>query len=283
MSLPLNAWGHPTVSPLEAIRSGDMSEAIRLGMQGIFAEFLLPGVMVDALVETTWNASADSDMAGFDRRLQVELIGRLDNAKIRGLLDDRARHVARQVAPHATGGSLLDVGTGDGMVAWNLQKHFDQHLLSDVIDYRDPRVTLPFALAPEGTALPVADAAFENVLLTNVLHHALDPLFLLDEAARVASRRLIIIESVYGAADRLGEPKIPFCLPVEKQFVYTSYFDWFYNRVLHSDVPVPFNFLRPAEWEVLFGDRGLRIVASEDLGIDVEIVPIHHVLYVLEK
>lgn len=279
----LNFWGQPTTTPLEALRSGEMEESIRVGMRGIFEEFLLPHVAIQDLVNQVWDASDDTSMENFDRQLQSLLAGSLNEAKTRYLLDQRAHMVAGQIVPYLHGESLFDVGTGDGMVAWNVHSHFRRHLLSDVKDYRDPRVPLPFVITAEGHPLKAADDEYDTVVLTNVLHHALDPLFLLDECIRVARQRIVIIESVYGDEARLGQASHPFCLPRDAQFVYTSFFDWFYNRVLHCDVQVPFNFLPPQEWEQHFKDRRLTVAAKEDLGIDIEIVPIHHVLYALDK
>src|SRR5437899_2179728 len=142
MSVTMNAWGKPITTPLDAIRSGEMSESIQIGIGRIFAEFLLPSVTLRELTRRIWDVSADADMAGFDRRLQNELVGRLDETKIRALLDQRALHVARQIAPHLAGASMLDVGTGDGMVAWNVRSRFDHLQLSDVMDYRDARASL---------------------------------------------------------------------------------------------------------------------------------------------
>lgn len=277
-----NYWGVPITNPLDAIRTNFLPEAIRHGATRIFREFLLPKVVMETLLQDVWDAAQTPSMEAFDLRLQQLLLGKLDEAKIRNLLDQRAHHVAKQIRPHLTGSSMLDVGTGDGMVTWAIKDYFDRIQLLDVVNYLDPRAKLPFHRYDEGERIPEPDRSFDTVILTNVLHHSLDPMHLLRESCRVTGQRLIIIESVYGDANRLGEKEMPFCLTVEEQFVYTSFFDWFYNRVLHSNVPVPFNFLPPQRWEKIFGELGWRIVQSEDLGIDVEIVPIHHFLYVLE-
>jgi SAM-dependent methyltransferase len=278
-----NHWGHPITSPLEALQNNFLPEPIRHGASRIFREFLLPQVAIDELLKQVCDVSRDSSTEAFDLRLQRLLRGKLDETKIRYLLDLRAHHVAKQLRPFLTGQSLLDVGAGDGMVSWNIRSHFQRHFLVDVVNYLDPRVHLPFQQYDEGTPLPCADASFDTTILTNVLHHSLDPMLLLKESVRATRRRLIIIESVYADPDHWGEKEIPFCLTPHDQFVYTSFFDWFYNRVLHSDVPAPFNFLPPYKWDLIFSDIGLKTHHRQDLGIDVEIVPIHHFLHVLER
>jgi SAM-dependent methyltransferase len=278
-----NYWGHRVTGPLEAVQKDFLPEPLRHGAKRIFAEFLLPQVAIENLLKQVWDVSRDTSTDAFDQRLQRLLRGKLDENKTRHLLDLRAHHVAKQIQPFLSGKSLLDVGTGDGMVSWNIRSHFDQHFLVDVVNYLDPRVTLPFQQYEEGNSIPCADDSFDTTILTNVLHHSLDPMILLKESIRVTRHRLIIIESVYADCERMGQTEIPFCLTEDEQFIYTSFFDWFYNRVLHSNVPVPFNFLPPQKWDRVFGDLGLNAKHRQDLGIDVEIVPIHHFLHVLDK
>jgi len=278
-----NFWGHPITTPLDALRHDFLPEPLRHGAGRIFREFLLPEVEIEDLIRQVWDVSRDPSPEALDSRLQRLLVGKLDENKARNLLDARARHVAIQIQPFLVGDSLLDVGTGDGMVATNIRSLFSRHHLVDVVDYLDPRVDLPFQLYDEGTALPCSDNHSETTILTNVLHHSLDPMHLLRESVRVTNRRLIIIESVYADTDSSDKLEIPFCLPADQQFIYTSFFDWFYNRVLHSNVPVPFNFLPPQDWDRICADLGLIRKHRQDLGIDVEIVPIHHFLYVFDK
>lgn len=278
-----NFWGRPITSPLDAVKNSFLPEALKHGAARIFREFLLPEVTIGDLIAKVWDVSRDPSIEAFDLRLQRLLRGKLDETKCRGLLDERAQHVAKQLRPHLVGSSLLDVGTGDGMVSWNIRAHFAKHFLVDVVDYLDPRCRLPFQTYEEGTPLPCSGESFDTTIVTNVLHHSLNPGFLLNECVRVTRQRLIIVESVYADADRIGSAAIPFCLNEEEQFVYTSFFDWFYNRVLHSDVPTPFNFLSPQQWDDVFSKSRLSVLTRQDLGIDVEIVPIHHFLYVLDK
>lgn len=279
----MNFWGDSVVAPHEIIRDRLLAKPIRSGMERILREFTLPEVLVQSLVEQIQAISTVDSATDFDGRLRQLLFGKCDERRVRASLDMRARHVARQIEPFLVGNSFLDIGTGDGMVAWNFRGHFDRHSLVDVIDYVDPRVTLPFQLYADGENIPAEDRSHDTAILTNVLHHSVNPMHLLEDAWRVTKRRLIIIESVYGDTARAGETNVPFCLSGRDQFVYTSFFDWFYNRVLHCDVPVPFNYLSPQAWQQAFAEHDMHIAFRQDLGIDVEIVPIHHFLYVLEK
>ena len=264
------------------VKESTLIGPLQAGASRIFSEFGIPPEEVRTLVSAIWDTSHIDNIADFDRHLQQLLIGRLRQDKIRDLLDARAAHVCRQIVPHLVGGSLLDVGAGDGMVAWNLRQFFKEHSLVDVIDYLDSRVQLPFTSYREGDPLPVS-SPHDTAILINVLHHSDDPVNLLVETWKHTSQHLIIIESVSGDPNRFGERDLPFCLDVDQQFQYTSFFDWFYNRVLHSDVPVPFNFAPPPVWENLFAHHHMGLIYKQDLGIDVEIVPIHHYLFVLSR
>ena len=61
------------------------------------------------------------------------------------------------------------------------------------------------------------------------------------------------------------------------------FFDWIWNRVIYTDINVPFNFKKPIEWEKLFGAYGLFLRTSVDLGYDSPMTPEHHWLFVLGK
>ncbi len=277
-----NFWNQPITTPLEMVKRSLLKGPLQAGASRIFSEFGIEQSEVRSLVDTVWRAADIEDLAAFDWRLQELLLGRLREDKVRELLDARAVHVAGQISPHLTGDSLLDVGAGDGMVAWNIREQFRQHMLVDVVDYLDSRVQLPFRRYSDGEALPVSES-YQCTMLINVLHHSLNPEKLLLETWKRTAQRLVVIESVSGDPNRLGGSELPFSLGVDQQFQYTSFFDWFYNRVLHSDIPVPFNFAPPPVWEDLFARHQMKLTHKQDLGIDVEIVPIHHYLFVCDR
>jgi len=67
----------------------------------------------------------------------------------------------------------------------------------------------------------------------------------------------------------------------EEQHLYTIFVDWFYNRILESDISVPFNFQSREAWCNALLKLG-SLVALEDLGIDDKLGALFHVLYVLD-
>jgi hypothetical protein len=100
----------------------------------------------------------------------------------------------------------------------------------------------------------------------------------------VAAKRIIIIESVIGIHHAFENAKYELlALSDEKQIAYAAFVDWFYNRVLHDDIPVPYNFTTPDKWQATFVNSGMRLLKTVHLGQDIEIGPEYHVLFVLEK
>jgi hypothetical protein len=72
-------------------------------------------------------------------------------------------------------------------------------------------------------------------------------------------------------------------LPDEDQIAFAAFVDWFYNRVLHTDVPFPYNFTKGEKWQQVFATHGMRLVHTIHLGKDINTGPEYHVLFVLEQ
>jgi 2-polyprenyl-3-methyl-5-hydroxy-6-metoxy-1,4-benzoquinol methylase len=222
----------------------------------------------------------------FEGDLKSLLFGRsgqlAKNKKWNQALSDRARTIYGQIRPHMEGSSLLDIGCGDGRIsslARGSHSAFKQIHLVDVVDIVQEELKtaskLEFTPYEEGRPLPTGDKSFDTVLLLTVLHHASDPVGLLNLAWRAATRKLIIIESVVGIETEE--------LSNEDQIAFAAFVDWFYNRVLHDDIPVPFNFTTVEKWHSTFKDYNMRLVETKHLGRDIEIGPEYHILFVLEK
>lgn len=179
------------------------------------------------------------------------------------------------------GESLLDIGCGNGMIASLVKDRFQQIQLLDVVRYLPPELRLPFKFYKEGDPI---NGSYDTVLLLTVLHHSSGPRDLLKLAWAATKKRLIIIESVVGIHST--EPGVNYELVEssdEKQVAYAAFIDWFYNRVLHDDVPVPCNFTTPQEWKSVFAEENMKLVQTSYFGQDIDIGPEYHVLFVLQK
>ncbi|HEX8172497.1 MAG TPA: hypothetical protein VF824_18325 [Thermoanaerobaculia bacterium] len=145
--------------------------------------------------------------------------------------------------------------------------------LLDVVNYVAPTVDLPFVSYSGQGPLPLEQAVDCSLLLT-VLHHSEDPIALLHGVFEATRRRVIVIESVVPDEDSDT---------FERQFLVAALFDWFYNRILHEDVPVPFNYNSVHGWTQQVERCGWTVSVTKDFGRDQPLVPERHVLFVLDR
>ncbi len=137
--------------------------------------------------------------------------------------------------------SVLDVGCGDGEIAWLLSHRRRDLRISgvDVLVRDDKRVPVE---AFDGCTLPYADDSFDVVSFIDVLHHCQEPLELLREARRVARRAILIKDhALQGVA---AEPTLRFM-------------DGVGNR--RYGVSLPFNYWTPDEWTEAFAALELTV------------------------
>ncbi|MGK0390722.1 MAG: SAM-dependent methyltransferase [Maribacter sp.] len=99
----------------------------------------------------------------------------------------------KTVVPHLKG-NVVDIGSGNGMVAHYLQKKGHHITTLDVGDLsiHDSIKTIVY----DGKKMPFKNKEFNTGLILTVLHHTDDPIDVLQEAARVCEQ-LIIIEDIY--------------------------------------------------------------------------------------
>lgn len=160
----------------------------------------------------------------------------------------RENEEGSRIAPWVEAGdTLLDLGAGTGFISRWLRHHAGVvPTLADVVPYRNRERSLPFIRLRDPFHVPVADGAFDAVLMMFVLHHVRGRAAqerLLDEAVRVARRRLIVLEDTpVTALDRA--------------------FNRAWDRLLNvrHGVPTPFTFRRTDDWTTAFKERDLSIV-----------------------
>lgn len=148
------------------------------------------------------------------------------------------------------GGSVLDLGCGDGQLALSLMRLRPDLRVEGVDVVPRPKTMIPVTQY-DGVRLPFADRSFDYVTVVDVLHHTANPRDVLAEASRVARRGVVV-------KDHLREGVLARATLVAM--------DWFGN--FGDGVPMPYNFLSRTEWQSAFTSARLRSVETvEKLGI----------------
>lgn len=154
----------------------------------------------------------------------------------------RARVLSQQLAEFIPrDASLLDVGCGDGEIAWLVgQKRPDLEIRGvDVLVRPHTRIPVePY----DGLLLPGKDNSYDVVTLIDVLHHCTEPLEVLREAGRVARRAVIVKDHAReGFAAQLT----------------LRLMDWVGNR--RYGVALPYNYWQRPQWQTAFADLGMQV------------------------
>ena len=280
----INCWGNHIPTPQSVILKESLSASINKYLTKVLSLFGLDESAIKRFQATAVHlAQQDETLVGYEYQLKRELAGQVKMRGESNALVERAKIIYDEIMDSLIGDSLLDIGCGNGFISNLAKAHFKQIQLLDVVEYVHDALDLPFKRYAEGQPLPI-DKLFDTVLLLTVLHHSNDPVELLKQAWRATNKRLIIIESVVGIRQ--------VCPPAhyelmdssdEDQIAYAAFVDWFYNRVLHDDVPVPYNFTTPEKWQAIFLENGMRLKRATHFGQDIEIGPEYHILFVLDK
>lgn len=149
------------------------------------------------------------------------------------------------LVPHLFG-KVLSVGCGDGKIESLLEKQTTARFTGAEVS-RYPATHIPIHLY-DGRTLPFADKSFDATLFVYMMHHSehIDELLL--EAIRVTRKKIIIVDHIYRG-------------PVSKFFL--TLFDYFSN--IFHEMPLPFTFLKIAEWKELFFRLSLCIEDAQVL------------------
>jgi len=283
-----NIWQHSYPSPQSVL----LSESLRVYVDKVFDTILDLNGFTDQEINCFKKTAREiarkepANLKNCEFRLKNALTNVQNKTRMDVALEERAKIIYDEVAPYVIGESLLDVGCGNGLVANLLRKHFrGKVLVTDIKNYLFPGLHLRFKPYSEGSRLPCdRSEQFDTVLLIAVLHHATNPRELLRLAWAATRQRLIIIESVIGVRERHNDVQYDLVdSSLEDQTGYAVFIDWFYNRVLHDDVQVPYNFTTPERWKEVFDDEKMDLKHTQFLGQDIKIGPEYHVLFVLER
>jgi ubiquinone/menaquinone biosynthesis C-methylase UbiE len=148
-----------------------------------------------------------------------------------------ADHFADLIPPNH---SVLDVGSGDGLIAALILQRRPDLTIQGVDVLERPAAQIAVTRF-DGQRLPFADRSFETVMLCDVLHHTERPVQMLEEATRVARHTVIIKDHLVRGV--LARPTL-------------RLMD-FIGNAPHG-VVLPYNYLTDEEWTRAFQACGLN-------------------------
>ena len=169
------------------------------------------------------------------RRAALDLIGRFHHATV---FSRRVQVLSREIASLLPAGRVLDIGSGSGLVAVSVSRLRPDVTFEGLDVMVRPDAAIP-TLAFDGTTIPLPDDCAGSAILIDVLHHAVDPLRLLSECARVA--RTVVVK------DHFSESW------VDRKTL--ELMDWVGNRP--HGVVLPFTYFDLPTWQRFHSEAGL--------------------------
>lgn len=159
--------------------------------------------------------------------------------------------------------TILDIGCGTGSIGKVLKAKNIKNLTLADVQYNVMCDQYPVIIY-DGQKLPFKNNQFTTSLLITVLHHCDDSSKVIDEAKRVSSKRIIIMEDVF--TDVLGR-------------VVTFIGDCLVNWEIHS----PFRNHSTKDWIEIFRKKGLKVEQVNEFKLRCIGLPFKLAIFVLTK
>lgn len=177
----------------------------------------------------------------------------------------RARQIIKRLSPHiGKNEKIIDVGSGTGFVAKILMEKTPAKItLVDV--HHNPLCKSFPVIIYDGKTLPFPDESFNTSLLIAVLHHCQNPMRVLDEAIRVSSQKIIVMEDLFES--RLEE----WLTLIEDSIV-----NWEFRGHPHNNKS-------EVEWLKVFRKKNLKLLNFEKFRLICAGFPFRLGIFVLAK
>lgn len=139
------------------------------------------------------------------------------------------------------GERVLDVGCGDGQLAFLIKQERPDIEVHGIDVLVREKTKIPVAQF-DGKRFPYPDNTFDVVMFSDVLHHTHDPRVLLNEAARVCKRAIVLKDHT-----------------LDGPFAYSTLrlMDWVGNS--RHGVTLPYNYWPKQRWLKTFESMGLVV------------------------
>ncbi len=142
--------------------------------------------------------------------------------------------------------SMLDVGSGDGLLSYTIMKKRPDVSCTglDILIRNNSYIPTKHY---DGILFPFKDEEFDVVMFIDVLHHSDKQSQLLAEAKRVSKRYVLVKDHLLGGS-------------ISK--ILLKSMDWIGNK--SYGVSLPYHYLKPPEWYDLFARAGFEILSFRD-------------------
>jgi ubiquinone/menaquinone biosynthesis C-methylase UbiE len=178
----------------------------------------------------------------------MKLLDRIHGSRIFPRRVSRLKQLLDNAIP--AGASVLDVGCGDGSLAAMLLESRPDLSITGLEVLARPATRIPVQLF-DGTHIPFEDRSFDIVMFVDVLHHTVDPMVLLREAARVARLGVVIKDHV-----------------AQGLFAKTRLRLMDYVGNARHGVSLPYNYWTEKQWREAQSELGIKpVVLIRDLGL----------------
>lgn len=171
------------------------------------------------------------------------LLGKLHHQVV---FQRRIQALVNAIAPLFETGDVLDVGSGNGMLAQLIMQQRPELNISGIDVHLREKSFIP-TTKYDGQTIPFPDASFSSVMIVDVLHHTDNPVHVLRECLRV-SRGVVVVKDHFYAN------------PVERQLL--RLLDWVGNAP--HGVRLPYNYFTRAEWASYMTSCGCRELKRMD-------------------